>query len=215
MLEQVRRQRIQQKVVRFAVHREDDEFLGELDLSPQQVREMKELLGSRERTNSLQALMEAPFKPKRRLWKSGYPRTRYSDGTFPVGYFSVEAETAEAEVHYWLCSKFIGKPSEERKAWYSRFTCHFGGDAKDLQSMREVWPNLTHRSNYSFCNELGARAVADGLQGLVVPSARKLGGTNVPVFAKEALRNPRQHSFVEVKCSAPIASGEGPQARRE
>ena len=74
-------------MVRFTVHRPDDEFLGELGLNPEQFREMKDLQGSRVRTDSLQALMEAPFKPKHRLWKNGYPRTRFSDGTFPVGYF--------------------------------------------------------------------------------------------------------------------------------
>ena len=170
---------------------------------------MKELLGSRERTDSLQALMEAPFKPKHRLWKSGYPRTRFSDGTFPVGYFSLEAGTARAEVHHWLCSEFIGKPSKGRKAWYSRFTCDFNGDAKDIRSMREAWPDLTHTSNYTFCNGLGAEAVAEGLEGPVAPSARKPGGTNVPVFAKRALSNPRKHSFVELKCSASNATIKG------
>ena len=171
---------------------------------------MKELLGSRVRTDSLQALMEAPFKPKHRLWKNGYPRTRVSDRTFPVGYFSLEAETAKAEVHNWLCSEFIGKPTGERKAWYSRFTCDFDGDAKDLRSMRQAWPNLTHGSNYTFCNGLGAEAVTERLEGLAVPSARKSGGTNVPVFAKGALSNPRAHSFVEVKCNASNAAGEEP-----
>ena len=72
--------------------------------------------------------------------------------------------------------------------------------------MRQAWPNQTHGSNYTFCNGLGAEAVAERLEGLAVPSARQSGGTNVPVFAKRALSNPRAHSFVEVKCNASNAT---------
>ncbi len=187
-------------LVRFASHRTDEEFMSEQEMSPGQVDEMKEFLNSRGMSDSLEKLVGAPFEPKRRLFKSGYPESRFSDGSFPVGYFSLEPETAEAEARHWFRKNFAGKPSGDRIAWYSRFTCDFRGDTKDLRPMQTRWPDLTHENDYTFCIRLGAEAVRENLDGLLTPSVRKPGGTNVPVFARRALSNPREHSLVEIHC---------------
>lgn len=208
MLEEVPTRKIRKTVVRFQSRQTDDHFLGDQGLNREQITEMKEFLESRGMSDSLEELIEAPFKPKRRLWKSGYPTSRFSDGSFPVAYFSLEPETANAEIRYWLCAKFAGEPSGGRTAWYSRFTCDFRGDAKDLRPMQAVWPDLTHGSDYTFCNALGTEAVSADLDGLLAPSVRKSGGTNVPVFARQALSNPREHSLVGVTCGASNGTSE-------
>ena len=193
-------------MVRFQRWYPDDLFLRDQEMKPAQIAEMKEFLESHGMSDSLEDLVDGPFKPKPRLWKTGYPASRYSDGSFPVGYFSLEADTAKAEVQYWFCATFAGKPSGPRTAWYSRFSCDFRGDVKDLCSMATAWSELTHGSDYSFCNQLGDEAVSSGLHGLLAPSARRSGGTNVPVFARPALSNPREHSLVPVTYVAPTGT---------
>ncbi len=187
-------------VFRFVSHQTDEDFLHDQGMSLGQNSEMIELLNSCGMSDSLEGLVEAPFRPKRHLYARKYPMSRFSDGSFPVGYFSLEAETAEAEVRYWFCKRFAGKPSEHRTAWYSRFTCDFRGHAKDLRPLQTMWPDLMHRDDYTFCNRLGAEAATEGLDGLLVPSVRRSSGTNVPVFARRALSNAREHSLVEVRC---------------
>ena len=206
MLRTLPTRNIQQTVVRFQRRHPDDEFLRDQEMDREQIREMKEFLESRGLSDSLEELVDAPFKPKPRLWNTGYPESRYSDGSFPVGYFSLEAETAEAEVHYWFCARFVGKPRGARTAWYSRFTCDFQGDVKNLRPKAVAWPELTHDSDYTFCNKLGDEAVSKDLHGLLAPSARRSGGTNVPVFARRALSNPREHLLVPVTCAAPTGT---------
>ncbi len=57
--------------------------------------------------------------------------------------------------------------------------------------MQDTWRDLIHGNDYTFCNRLGAEAVSQDLDGLLAPSVRKPGGTNVPVFSRRALSNPR------------------------
>ena len=71
-------------------------------------------LESRGMSDSLEDLVDGPFKPKPRLWESGFPGSRFSDGSFPVGYFSLEADTAKAEVQYWLSTTFAGQADYRR-----------------------------------------------------------------------------------------------------
>ncbi len=188
MLDQIASRYCREVLVRFASHRTDEDFLGDQDMTAEQIAEMKELLMSRGVNESLEELVDTPFKPKRQLYKSGYAETRFSDGTFPVGYFAMEPETAEAEVRYWFCKNFFGRPSDKRRAWYSRFTCDFAGHAKDLRPMQAAWPDLMNRTDYAFCRRLGTQAMSEGLDALLTPSVRKSSGTNVPVFVRRALK---------------------------
>ncbi len=199
MLEKIISQSCEEVLVRFASYQKDENFLRDQEMSPEQIVEMKELLNSRGISDSLEELVDEPFKQKRRLSNSGYLKSRFSDGSFPVGYFSLEPETAEAEVRYWFYKGFAGKPHGSRTAWYRRFTCDFRGHTKDLRPMQDTWPDLMHDNDYTFCNRLGSEAVSRDLDGLLAPSVRKPGGTNVPVFFRRALSNPRQHSLVDIR----------------
>lgn len=136
-------------------------------------------------------LCDAPFRPKHRLRRA----TRFSDGSFPVFYSSLDIATADSEMRHWF-PYFSGDPQCPRTAYYQRFSCIFDGQVKDLRPKLAQWPNLVHESDYTFCNRLGAEAVQSGLDGLVTPSARRKKGTNLPVFKRKAVHNPQLLSVV-------------------
>lgn len=196
MLESIPTRSVRIEVFRLASYRGDEEFLREEGANAERISEMMELLASTGTTDSLEELCDDPFKPKRRLYGTRYAKTRFSDGSFPVFYSSLEASTAEAEMQYWFPRRFAGKPTRRRAALYSRFTCDFHGSVKDLRPMQAEWQRLTHDSDYQFCNRLGTEAKTTGLDGLLAPSVRRAGGTNVPVFARQAISNPGDHALV-------------------
>lgn len=205
MLGSITTQSIHRKVFRLASQQSAVEaFLQEQGLDIKSTDEMKELLRARGIADSPEELCDAPFKPKPGLQKTGR-KSRFSDGSFPVFYSSLEAETAEAEARH-LFSKIAGKSSKPRTAYYSRFTCIFDGTAKDLRPKQKDWPKLVHGSDYRFCNELGAEAVKLRLDGLLAPSARRTSGTNLPVFTRRSISKPGE--FTPVAMTYDPSTGE-------
>ena len=146
--------------------------------------ELQEILSAVGYRTDPDELCDGPFRPKRRL----RPKTRFSDGSFPVFYSSLDFATAEAEIRYWF-PRVCGKPGAPRPAYYHRLRCTFRGVEKDLRSKAAEWPGLVDRSDYTFCNQLGAEAMQAGLAGLVTPSARH-DGANLPVFRRDAVSDP-------------------------
>ena len=194
MLESIAAETFRADVFRLASQRRHADFLRAEGFDDESVREMLELLASRGISDTSEDLLSGPFRPKPQLRKSGY-RTRFSDGSFPVFYSSLEMETAEAEVEFWFL-KNISEPTKRRTAYYSRLSCRFDGSIKDLRSALTNWPDLVDDSDYSFCNSVGAEAMTSGLDGLVTTSARTAGGTNLPIFTQRALSNPLVHGLV-------------------
>lgn len=80
----------------------------------------------------------------------------------------------------------MGKPEKPRTAYYRRLECTFSGREKDLRGKLPEWPDLVHKTDYAFCNRLGAEARELELDGLVAPSARH-AGANVPIFRRGAI----------------------------
>ena len=190
MLESIPTEPSDLRVFRVAIQISLSTFLETQGIDEEGMGEVRSLLQSRGMGDSPEELCEAPFRPKPRLRKVGR-RTRFSDGSFPVFYSSLDPETAEAEVRHWV-PYFLGGPTGRRTAYFSRFACDFKGTTKDLRSKKQAWPGLLHDSDYEFCNRLGAEAVRLGLDGLLTPSARKESGTNVPVFTRKSISNPRE-----------------------
>ena len=179
---------LQTDVFRLASQLQDEAFLRTEGFDGETVNEMLDLLASRNASDRTEDLCDEVFRPKPQLQKAEH-RTRFSNGSFRVFYSSLEPETAEAEARHSF-RKCAGKPTTSRTAFYSRFSCRFDGSIKDLRPMRETWPDLTHDSDYRFCNDLGTEAAASGLDGLLTPSARRANGTNLPVFRRRAVSNP-------------------------
>ena len=174
------------QVFRFASFKPVEDFLNELGLDDAGVAELYALLATSASGAFPKDLLDVPFeRPKKRR------PTRFSDGSFPVFYGALEAETAEAEVKYWFSVVLAGPTA--RTAYYSKFSCKFSGKTKDLRHKR--WPGLTHKTDYEFCQQIGAEAVRAGLDGLLTPSARCDAGTNLPVFRRAAIDDLRVESL--------------------
>ena len=193
-LEGIPTRRNQRRVYRLASISADDDFLQALGLDAQSQQELKDLLRASGGPESLEGVLDAPFRARRRLRMA----TRYSDGSYPVFYSSLDFATAEAEVAHWFMKGFSGSPQQKRTAYYQRFVCTFKGSEKDLRDKRCKWSELVQVDDYTFCNRIGAEAVALGLDGLVVPSARRRAGSNVPVFKRQAVSNPESRGTVSV-----------------
>lgn len=197
MLEDIpgeRNQRIVFRLSRVSAH--DEQFLAELRLDDAAREELLDLLSGRVSRNPIDELLDGPFRPSAKLRR----KTRFSDGSFPVFYSALAAETANAEMAYWFRKAYAGEPPGNRTAFYQGFRCTFEGLEKDLRLKAPDWPDLVHDSDYSFCNRLGAEARDQGLDGLVVPSARH-EGANMPVFARRALNGPELDEIVAITYS--------------
>ena len=190
MLENLPSQASRRQVFRLTAIPLDSDFLDELGFDEQGTDELRALLKQRSQGTNLEELCDAPFRRRHKLRR----RTRFSDGSFPVFYSSLDAATAEAEVRHWLPT-IIGQPKHPRTAHYRRFSCVFDGIEKDLRPKIQEWPQLVHDSDYTFCNELGAEAKRLEIDALVTPSARH-EGNNLPVFTRESIGNPNVEAFV-------------------
>ena len=49
---------------------------------------------------------------------------------------------------------------------------------------------MIHDTDLSFCQDLGREAIDKKIEGFFAPSARREGGTTVPVFERAALSDP-------------------------
>ena len=136
-------------------------------------------------------LLDSLFKIPKQLPKK-FPG-RFSDGMFSVLYSALDKKTAEAEACYWHCRLFVRGVKRQKKIHRVLFSCEFSGPTKDLRSFS--CPKLIQDDDvadgYQFCRQLGREAVDEGLHGLLAPSARRQGGTNLPVFERKALSNLR------------------------
>ena len=184
MLEGVQSQKIRRRVFRFAAIPGVDELFAELDLDAQSNDELRDLLTARGQMTNVDELCDGPFRPKRKFRN----RTRFSDGSFPVFYSSLEISTAEAEVRHWF-PQYSGQPRQPRTGYYQRFSCTFDGVEKDLRPKIAEWPDLVHDTDYTFCNQLGAEAKSLNIDSLATWSARHKG-TNVPIFERPGIGNP-------------------------
>lgn len=184
------------ELTRLASHPELSEFFQEQGLSERSVDEARRFLEARGVITQPEDLVDRVFKPRPRLAKTH--NTRFSDGSFPVLYGSMEAPTTEAEIKHWFSTRVSGRPTHARTAWYRRFSYQFNGDVKDLRPQQTEWPDLTHDNDYRFCNQLGAEAVAASLDGLLAPSVRNTDGTNLPAFTRQAVSNFRKGGLVSI-----------------
>ena len=183
-----------------------EDFITKEGYDSTSAAELMELAGSTATGDLRRTFLDAPFRAKPRLARAGYS-TRFSDGSFPVFYAALEADTAETEIKYWH-PKNSTRP---RTAYYIRLACDFSGQTKNLGPMRKKWPELTHDSDYRFCNALGAEAVASDLDGLLTPSARRDTGTNLPVFQRRAIDSP----VVEARVAVTLNPSTGDVSTRE
>lgn len=135
------------------------------------------------------AMLEMPFAQT-----PGYQPspTRYSDGSWRVFYSALEPDTADAERGYWCLRELQSEPPQTRRFHYRELSCLFVGEIFDLRTKIETWPFLVgDQDDYPKCQEVARAAIADNIDGLYCPSARRATGTTVPVFFSRALTEPK------------------------
>ena len=109
MLETIPSRDTNRQVFRLAVI--PDDLRDELQMDAQSNDELQEILSAVGYRTDFDELCDGPFRPKRWL----RPRTRFSDGSFPVFYSSLDLATAEAEIRYWF-PRVCGNPGTPRTA---------------------------------------------------------------------------------------------------
>ncbi|MGA7070403.1 RES family NAD+ phosphorylase [Bradyrhizobium sp.] len=117
--------------------------------------------------------------------------TRFSDGTWRVFYSALEVETAEKERGYWCLREIQSDPPALRHFHYRELRCRLQGEAYDVKAKLADWPFLVgDHSAYAQCQNVARAAIQADADALIAPSARKNGGTTIPVFKRVALSSP-------------------------
>ena len=181
-------------VFRYHVPHEDLAALRDTGVDPDGIREMLDLLSHDRSPETLSDMIDGRFRPWNYIGPPYGSPTRFSDGTWPVCYTALDDETAREEIIYHHGRTLFGRFETPRTVYYCLVELAYAGQTADLRELIEQWPDLVNISDYSFCNNLGREAVQRALSALLAPSARYQGGTNVPVFRRDALRAPRQLS---------------------
>ncbi len=120
---------------------------------------------------------------------------RYGDGVF---YSALEEETAAEEVRFHEQRRErIAEDMRARTRWV--IMCTFAGSSADIRGQEAEHPELVSpdESGYPFCREVARQAVEAGIDSLHAPSARRPGGTCVPVFTKGTVTDPERRRTVE------------------
>lgn len=116
------------------------------------------------------------------------PPTRFTDGSWKVFYSAIEPETCEAERGYWCARELQSNPPTSQRFYFRELRCRANGTGFDVRPMQEEWPFLTgDDSSYPKCQELAREARVAKADALLCPSARRAGGSTVPVFVQAAL----------------------------
>jgi len=134
--------------------------------------------------------IEYPFLTER------YVASRYSDGSFPVLYGSMDLETSIYETAYHMAkfesqSEGIDEVIVRDRAVY---LIHGRAVIIDLTNKRITYPQLLS-GEYSFTQQIGKRLGEEGHPGIMAPSAR-CEGVNIVFFKIEVLSDPRMHCFL-------------------
>jgi hypothetical protein len=131
----------------------------------------------------------------------GYPfetdyfmKSRYSDGTFPIWYGSLEPITAMKETAYHMFRAEMAIDQIEQVDVIVRkrivYKVYCAGILIDLSKKFFTFPKLVE-NDYQYTQNIGKKLREQGFPGLLAPSARYRQGVNVSVFQQEILNNPR------------------------
>lgn len=128
-----------------------------------------------------------------------WQETRFSDGSsYGVWYGALEVETTVHETA-WHWYRFVldSYPQEDREIVTDRRVFDVRCDALliDLRGRQSAYPDLVSRSSYDFTQQVGRYVHEQGLNGLLVKSARS-DGINAPIFRPERLSNVRDRTFL-------------------
>lgn len=120
--------------------------------------------------------------------------TRYSDGSFPMWYGSMDISTTIYEtVHHMIQTEMQIKNIQDYivvtrdRIIYNVFCA---GILIDLTKKTKLFPGLIS-DDYHFTQQVAKKLNQQGYPGLLTPSARHKKGINVNILKQELLTNPR------------------------
>jgi hypothetical protein len=194
VLEALPRSEFKGPIYRLAGPRDFSRAAEKRGLDPEEVMDLAAALGG---AAYAAELLDVPFQP---FDLNGVPAysspTRFSDGSFPVFYASMTAETSEAEVKYHRERTAMSDPARRLPVRLCVFHCELDTHkAVDLRPMKDedAWKTLRSAATEDpFCLRLGreARGV-DGVfdpEAFLAPSAR-CAGTTTPTFTRGVILN--------------------------
>ena len=122
---------------------------------------------------------------------------RFSDGSFGVWYGSDTLETSVYEsAFHWFRGLLCEAGFEQEEVVIDRKLYSVACDALllDVRPLADNYPNLLHKTDYTFTQSVDARIHREGHPGLLTLSARHQGGVNYAVLNHNVLSSPRPHS---------------------
>jgi hypothetical protein len=162
-------------------------------LNPDALEEVREAVASVGVPFTLEEALAYPFRPSD--GEPPYGVGRFSNGQFGVFYSALEEDTCIAEILYYNRVGFEQQRSGNVPfaRYYQLTACEFTGSAMMLVGREQQYPDLVSATDagYPFCQGVALWAISEGADALHTTSARRAGGTCVPVFTEGALSAPR------------------------
>ncbi len=130
-----------------------------------------------------------------------YLRTRYGNGSFGVWYGALALDTTIFETAFHMVKEEagiegnIGPVFRERAVYLVRCRALL----IDLSRKGKAFPGLV-ADDYGFTQQIGERLHQEGHPGLLAPSARHAGGTNLVALTPAVLSNPRSFCYLTYTC---------------
>lgn len=122
--------------------------------------------------------------------------SRFSDGSFGVWYGSDVVETTVYETAcHWI--GFLADAGLDHESVVHRrriYTVLCQAIMLDFRSVVESYPQLLHKTDYTFTQQVGARIHREGHPGLLSFSARHSGGLNYALLNPGVLSEPSHYS---------------------
>ena len=123
--------------------------------------------------------------------------SRFSDGSFGVWYGcnSVEATVYESVYHWyrWLLTD-AGFEKEQVVGERKLYSVACAAALLDFRQVIHEYPDLMHKTDYTYSQSVGARIHREGHPGLLTSSVRYQGGESYVILNPSVLSNPRHNS---------------------
>ena len=194
MLEPLTRVQHRSRVYRFANLGGDLQVVEKMVDPGTPVTEIMDLLIANGFGSDPAEFVRRPFLPK----LPGFAHSsRFTAGDVAVFYSALDIETALSEIESLARRTTFDGLKSTVTVRYRCGECDFAGDVKDLVPLANDLPFLSSidESGYPQCQAVAREAIAEGLQGLLTPSARRINGINLPVFSEMALSNPSLNQY--------------------
>jgi hypothetical protein len=125
-----------------------------------------------------------------------YPRpegSRFNDGERGAWYCAFELETALAEIIFHKTVEYQEIKRFDDSVAYQELLADFSNEFHDLRDA-PLFAACLDPGSYVASQELAARLLDAGSLGIVFPSVRRKGGTNLACFRPALVGNPRRAS---------------------